>query len=102
VTKLKVGTNVVVVEYSNTYNNDGSGCVSFTDLDTCQYIYTQFAPYYANRVFPCFDQPDLKAVFRLYMITPSDWAKVLSNENAIVEKEFTVDDYLQNTKTALK
>jgi len=34
------------------------------------------------------------------MITPSDWAKVLSNEYSIVEKEFTLEDYLQNTKTA--
>jgi len=36
------------------------------------------------------------------MITPSDWAKVLSNEYSIVEKEFTLEDYLKNTKTTLK
>jgi hypothetical protein len=42
VTKLKIGVNVVGVEYSNSYNNDGSGCVSFVDTDNSQYIYTQF------------------------------------------------------------
>ena len=42
VEKLKVGRNVVVVHYENVYDNDGSGCVSFTDVDGKQYIYTQF------------------------------------------------------------
>ncbi len=76
--KLKVGHNTIGVQYSNSYNNDGSGCVSFVDVDTKQYIYTQFEPYYANRVFACFDQPDLKAKMRLYLISPSEW-KILSN-----------------------
>lgn len=40
--KLKVGHNTIGVHYSNSYNNDGSGCVSFVDVDTKQYIYTQF------------------------------------------------------------
>jgi len=58
---LKVGKNEVVAVYSNSYDNDGNGCVSFIDVDGKQYIYTQFEPYYANRVFILFDQPDLKA-----------------------------------------
>jgi len=33
------------------------------------------------------------------MITPSDWTKVLSNEYSIVENEFTLENYLQNTKS---
>lgn len=32
-TKLVVGHNTVGVHYSNSYNNDGSGCVSFVDVD---------------------------------------------------------------------
>lgn len=68
---LAVGHNIVGIHYSNSYNNDGSGCVSFIDVDTKQYVYTQFEPYYANRVFPCFDQPDLKAKMRLSVISPS-------------------------------
>lgn len=77
-TKLRLGQNTIAVHYSNSYNNDGSGCVSFVDVDTKQYIYTQFEPYYANRVFACFDQPDLKAKMRLYLTSPSEW-KILSN-----------------------
>ena len=75
------------VHYNCVYDNDGSGCVSFVDVDSKQYIYTQFESYYANRVIPCFDQPDLKAKMRLGVISPASWKKVLSNEHATVEKE---------------
>ena len=77
--KLKVGNNIVGVHYKSSYNNDGSGCVSFVDVDNKQYIYTQFEPYFANRVFPCFDQPNLKAKMNLFVISPAEWKKVLSN-----------------------
>lgn len=96
-----VGHNTVGVHYSNSYNNDGSGCVSFVDVDQKQYIYTQFEPYYANRVLACFDQPDLKAKMRLYVISPSEWKKVLSNEYATVEEILENEKYLANTKTQL-
>ena len=69
--KLKVGENAVGIHYQSCYDNDGSGCVSFVDVDSKQYIYTQFEPYYANRVFPCFDQPDLKAKMSLTVLSPA-------------------------------
>jgi len=78
VQKLKVGANSVCVQYQNKYDNDGSGCCSFVDVDKKQYLYTQFESYFANRVFPVFDQPDLKATMRLNIICPQIW-KVLSN-----------------------
>ena len=34
-----------------------------------------------NRVFPMFDQPDLKAKMNLSIGCPSDWEAVLSNED---------------------
>ena len=93
-TKLKVGFNGIGVHYTCKYDNDGSGCVSFVDVDSKQYISTQFAPYYANRVFPCFDQPDLKGKMVLSIISPSEWKKVLSNEYAIVQKQFESQEYV--------
>lgn len=83
------------MQYDCVYDNDGNGCVSFVDVDSKQYIYTQFESYYANRVFPCFDQPDLKAKMRLGVICPSNWKKVLSNEHPLLEKEITPEEYLQ-------
>jgi len=101
--KLKEGENIIGIHYSCSYNNDGSGCVSFIDVDSKQYIYTQFESYYANRVIPCFDQPNLKAKMRLGVISPADWKKVLSNEHATVEKELNLpDEYLQHHQCAFK
>jgi hypothetical protein len=40
--KLKIGDNLVSVQYKNKYDNDGSGCCSFVDVDKKQYLYTQF------------------------------------------------------------
>lgn len=98
--KLKQGENQVAIIYRNNYNNDGSGLVSFIDVDTKQYLYTQFEPYYANRVFPLFDQPDLKAKMRLNVICPVEWKKILSNEYGIIENaEFNAEKYLETAKT---
>lgn len=43
-----------------------------------EYLYALFVPDHARTVFPCFDQPDLKARFELSMRVPEGW-KVLSN-----------------------
>ena len=77
--------------------------MSFIDVDGKQYLYTQFEPYYANRVFPLFDQPDLKATMRLSVLSPSDWKKVLSNEHATIDnKAFSSEEYFGNVKTSHK
>ena len=43
------------------------------------YLYTLFVPDHARSVFPCFDQPDLKAVFDLKLNVPDGWVSI-SNE----------------------
>jgi len=40
------------------------------------YCYSLFVPSRASRTFPCFDQPDLKARWRVTMTVPSSWAAV--------------------------
>lgn len=42
------------------------------------YLYTLLVPDRARTVFPCFDQPDLKANFQLTLVVPQDW-QALSN-----------------------
>ncbi|WP_316829624.1 M1 family aminopeptidase [Pedobacter aquatilis] len=42
------------------------------------YLYALFVPDHARTVFPCFDQPDLKAVFSLTLTVPKEW-QVLAN-----------------------
>lgn len=42
------------------------------------YMYALFVPERARTAFPCFDQPDLKAIFELSITIPSSW-KAMSN-----------------------
>ncbi|MEH0157630.1 M1 family aminopeptidase [Limibacter armeniacum] len=44
------------------------------------FLYTLLVPDRASTVFPCFDQPDLKAVFKLSLEVPQNW-EVLSGGN---------------------
>ena len=46
------------------------------------YLYALFVPALARTAFPCFDQPDLKANFKLSLTVPADW-KVLANGNKV-------------------
>jgi aminopeptidase N len=43
-----------------------------------EFLYTLLVPDKARTLFPCFDQPDLKAVYRLTLTAPAGW-KVMSN-----------------------
>lgn len=45
------------------------------------FLYTLFVPDHARSVFPCFDQPDLKARFSLKLTMPKHW-KAISNAPA--------------------
>ena len=40
------------------------------------YVYTLFVPDRAHTVFPCFDQPNLKATFHLQLRLPEKWTAV--------------------------
>ncbi|TKG66891.1 aminopeptidase N [Prauserella endophytica] len=78
-------SNELVVEADCRYMNTGEGLHRFVDpVDGGVYLYTQFETADAKRMFACFDQPDLKATYRLTVIAPKDW-KVVSN--ALVESQ---------------
>ena len=71
--------NIVRIVYRNAYDHSGVGLHQFTDpQDGAEYLYTQFEPFEAHRMLPCFDQPDIKARYRLRVAAPTDWA-VVSN-----------------------
>ena len=42
------------------------------------YMYTLFVPDHARSVFPCFDQPDLKALFNVKLNVPEGWESMAS------------------------
>jgi aminopeptidase N len=62
------------------YRHTGKGLHFFRDpTDDAVYLHSQFEPFDAHLVYPCFDQPDLKAVFDLSVDAPAGWV-VVSNE----------------------
>lgn len=72
---LKAGTNEIKL--------------SFTSPDWSlnrnpEFLYTLFVPDRASTAFPCFDQPDLKAQFKLHLEVPAGWKAVA---NGPTEKE---------------
>jgi aminopeptidase N len=71
--------NELVIESEMTYMRTGEGLHRFVDpVDGSVYLYTQFETFEAHRMYGCFDQPDLKAVFRFTVRAPRDWV-VVSN-----------------------
>jgi aminopeptidase N len=71
--------NTLVVTADCRYSNSGEGLHRFADPEDGQvYLYTQFEPADAKRMFTCFDQPDLKATFTLHVVAPFDW-QIVSN-----------------------
>ena len=52
----------------------GASIIRFHDgTDGADYLYTLLVPSDANLLFPCFDQPDLKARVTLTLTTPRGW-----------------------------
>jgi aminopeptidase N len=71
--------NVLHVVANCVFSRTGEGLHRFVDpVDKEVYLYTQFETFDAHRMFPCFDQPDLKATFTFTVDAPEDW-RVLSN-----------------------
>lgn len=85
---LKVGSNTVTIDYTHSYSNQGFGLHRFKDPeDGLTYVYTHFEPYNANQLFPCFDQPDLKATFILNVEAPKNWTVISSTREVdVIEK----------------
>ncbi|MDD7962538.1 aminopeptidase N [Microbacterium thalli] len=72
-------TNVVTIAARGVYSRSGEGLHRFVDpVDDAVYLYTQYEPADARRVYPCFEQPDLKARWRMRVSAPTGW-QVLSN-----------------------
>ncbi len=78
---LPVGQECVVeVQGASRYSRSGEGMHRFRDpVDDQIYLYTQYEPADARRVFPCFEQPDIKARSTFELSGPEDW-QLLSNQ----------------------
>ncbi|MDY0197981.1 MAG: M1 family aminopeptidase [Tenuifilaceae bacterium] len=66
---LKIGDNSITIGFTS-----ANGSLNRSS----EFLYTLFVPDRASTVFPCFDQPDLKAQFKLLLNIPAKWT-ALSN-----------------------
>mgnify|MGYP006141929421 FL=1 len=85
---LLAGRNAVVIEYVHPFDQDGTGLHRFVDPeDDRTYLYTYLWPYYSNRLFPNFDQPNLKATYELTVRAAADWQVVSSTTEDAIETD---------------
>jgi aminopeptidase N len=71
--------NELIVEADMAYSRSGEGLHRFTDpVDGEVYLYAQSFLDDAQRIYACFDQPDLKARYRVSVTAPVEWT-VLAN-----------------------
>jgi aminopeptidase N len=73
------GVNRIAIAFTQKFSTEGQGFHRFKDPEDGKiYLYTNSEPYDAHRIFPCFDQPDLKASYELTVEAPPEW-QVVSN-----------------------
>src|SRR5580698_10761188 len=71
--------NVLRVAADCAYSRSGEGLHRFTDpVDGRVYLYSDLETFDAHQMYPCFDQPDMKATFEFTVTAPADWL-VVSN-----------------------
>ncbi|KAL3269132.1 hypothetical protein HHI36_008213 [Cryptolaemus montrouzieri] len=56
-------------------------------------VITDFQPTYARRAYPCFDEPAMKAIFNVTIITPNSSWVALSNAEEIVSTLSNIQIY---------
>ncbi len=89
VSELLSGANRIEIAYAHPFSTDGRGLYRFKDpVDGAVYLYSDLEPYDAHTIFPCFDQPDLKASYEVTVEAPNDWM-VISN---MLERDITTVD----------
>ena len=73
-------SNTLRIASTMLYTNTGEGLHRFVDpADGEVYLYSQFEVPDSRRMFPVFEQPDLKARFRFTVTAPARW-KIVSNQ----------------------
>ena len=74
---LRDGDNEIALDFQAAIAPSGASVIRVHDaVDNADYLYTLLVPADANQLFPCFDQPDLKARVSLTLTTPVAWTAV--------------------------
>lgn len=80
---LAPGENTLELGFVAEIAPTGASIIRIHDpADGSDYLYTLLVPADANQLFPCFDQPDLKARVRLRLTAPAAWSVVANGSIA--------------------
>ena len=83
---LRTGANTVSARFETAIAAAGAAVIRYhDDQDGQTYLYTLLVPSDANLLFPCFDQPDLKARFSWALTAPAGWTVVANGPLASKE-----------------
>ena len=96
---LSIGLYSLKLEFTSNITNDLKGFYKsqFLDLNNNEkwLATTQFEPTSARNAFPCWDEPEYKAVFSMTLISDKKYLRI-SNEKVLEEKELE-DGKVQTT-----
>ena len=96
---LREGGNTVAMRISTAIAPAGASIISFHDAtDGADYLYTLLVPADANQLFPCFDQPDLKARVTLTLTTPRTWTALANGSVQHVDSSATKTFHFAESK----
>jgi aminopeptidase N len=88
--RLSKGENEIEATFTSAVAATGTPLTRYRDASNGKlYLYTLLVPADAHRLFPCFDQPDVKATFTLRLHAPAAWQCLA---NADVEHETARSD----------
>jgi aminopeptidase N len=94
--------NKLKIKAQCSYMNTGEGLHRHIDpVDNEVYIYTQFEVPDCRRVFPVFEQPDIKGVLNLTVKAPTKWTVISNTETPApknIEDNFSIWTFNQTPK----
>jgi aminopeptidase N len=86
---LRPGVNTFRADFRSAVAATGTPLSVYRDpADGREYYYTLVVPADAHRLYPCFDQPDLKARFRVALELPAGWQAVANGAEVAPPVEF--------------
>ncbi len=97
---VRDGANTLEFNFVTPIAASGASIIRFHDTsDDTDYLYTLLVPADANQLFPCFDQPDLKARVTLELTTSRAWTSIANGSMAHADTaEHTVRVRFAETK----
>jgi len=85
---FKQEKNHLRITFEHDYSNAGAGLHRYQDPESNRvYLFSNFEPYDANKMFPHFDQPNIKASFELSALVPSDWQVVSTTRESSISDD---------------